>query len=573
MSRYLGKVSQTCYVYPRATITQTHSFQPDNNISYRVFEQGAIELTLPRVSSINISKTYGSDAATCDIQVYDPNNQLHPLGLDVDWGNTTYPALVPNTLIKTYQGYGASLQKTGTWIIDEVNFNNPPDTITISCRDLGKLLIEQTMYPPIIPDEFYPIGFCSTSDKTSNETYKNTSRWIPYTDLSDVIKCLFRIAGFDSWNIETTGIMITLEEMSHMMLIDIISRVKEIVGYQLYFDVNGIPHFEQAPGSGGILPTSSYAITQGAELINISRTIRDANARSKILVHGRTVGGVGNINIIPPQNIQHVSYENRQILNKYCFNYFNPTQDWINFKGWVCGMPADAVDSSAAVNNWVPVARQGSGTNYYGMNCYNAVKNFQIANGIVTSSIVRSTHIEWGDEIQGKSGNYWTVNRYSPGGRTVGNFFGVTKNKWNSGNANVVTTTNEYIPGRTEIDFRPLELISDFVEPNHFLTPLRGQIRAAVHSDEAIENKEQCKKMANLIDFWSNMHNHTISLTVYGQTRYDVGHFVDLYEVATKTRTKVLITGVNSQMDILNGHWTIGLETFDADPAEPITFL
>ena len=585
MARFLGKSSCSILVYPRAIIEVEHGFQPNNGISYRALNQGAVELTLPRVQSIQINKEYASDAATCEITVLDPNNELHPLGNDEDWGNISYPALVPNTLIKTYQGYDTSLEKTGTWLIDEVVFNNPPDLITIRCRDLGKLLLEQTLYPPIIPDTYYPIGFCTQNDKQQNEIYKNTDRWIAYNDLSEVVKCVFRIAGLDSWNVESTGVMITLEEMSQMMLIDIITRVKEIVGYSLYFDVDGIPHFQHAPISGSVIPNSQYMITEGIHINNVSRRLIDTYARSKLLVYGKTLGGVGNINIIPPQDIQHVDYQNRQITHNYCFGnkskqsggvyHWHNDDDWNNFKSWVAGMSAGESDSWDNIS-WIPTERRGSGANYYGMKCYNAVKNFQIQEGLIRSFITNTSAPVWGDEIIGKSGNYYKVKRWSYGGRSpsdrwVGNFFTLAaRNRWNQIHSRVPTSWVEHVPGRTEIDYDELKIVNASFEPNHFLTPMRGQIRIATHSDEALENEGQCAEMARLIDFWSNIHNNTISLTVYGENRYDVGHIVDIFENGTKINTKALITGLSSTMNLENGSWEITLDTFDLEPPEPV---
>lgn len=100
---------------------------------------------------------------------YTYNRGYTPLSLsrwghepDADWGDE----FIPNRVIRTWQGYGTSgasnpwddtkLTLTGTWLIDTVSYGSD-GKISISCRDLAKLLIEQRLYPPIIPLEHYPL--------------------------------------------------------------------------------------------------------------------------------------------------------------------------------------------------------------------------------------------------------------------------------------------------------------------------------------------------------------------------------------------------------------------------------
>jgi hypothetical protein len=94
-----------------------------------------------------------------------------------------YDKLIPNRLLRTYQGYGsdnhganghdrapsdpdyvapwddAHLIITGTWLIDTVTFGTD-GLVTITCRDLGKLLLEQVVYPPMIPLARFPLKYC-----------------------------------------------------------------------------------------------------------------------------------------------------------------------------------------------------------------------------------------------------------------------------------------------------------------------------------------------------------------------------------------------------------------------------
>lgn len=90
---------------------------------------------------------------------------------------------IPNRVIRTYQGYGSQnvdefgeqlmpaddgyvapwddeyLFLTGTWLIDRVNLDSN-GMIEVECSDLGKLLVKQMVYPPLIPMNRFPLKYC-----------------------------------------------------------------------------------------------------------------------------------------------------------------------------------------------------------------------------------------------------------------------------------------------------------------------------------------------------------------------------------------------------------------------------
>jgi hypothetical protein len=94
---------------------------------------------------------------------------------------------LPNRLIRTFEGYGTDGSHepwedskqvlTGTWLIDKVNIDANGD-FSVECRDLAKLLIEQRLYPPIVPLDNYPIEFCSDSEETTTNVIDGTSSTI-----------------------------------------------------------------------------------------------------------------------------------------------------------------------------------------------------------------------------------------------------------------------------------------------------------------------------------------------------------------------------------------------------------
>lgn len=101
--------------------------------------------------------------------------------------------LIPNRVIRTFQGYGsdnfdengehypaghpeyvhpaddAQLVQTGIWMVDRVVFG-VDGFITLECRDLAKLLLEQFVYPDMVPIERFPLIYCPRMEWTESET-------------------------------------------------------------------------------------------------------------------------------------------------------------------------------------------------------------------------------------------------------------------------------------------------------------------------------------------------------------------------------------------------------------------
>jgi hypothetical protein len=82
--------------------------------------------------------------------------------------NDWFGMLVPDNLIRTYEGYGSDLTvpaeldpflvQTGLWIIDSVS-STTDGMMTIKCRDIGRILLDQMFYQPVVPKDFYDEGF------------------------------------------------------------------------------------------------------------------------------------------------------------------------------------------------------------------------------------------------------------------------------------------------------------------------------------------------------------------------------------------------------------------------------
>lgn len=102
--------------------------------------------------------------------------------------------LIPNRVVRTFQGYGSdnfdpygepydpssegyvhpsddtSIVQTGVWLIDRVVFG-VDGMITLECRDLAKLFLEQVVYPDMIPMERFPLTYCPPEEWTEEEEH------------------------------------------------------------------------------------------------------------------------------------------------------------------------------------------------------------------------------------------------------------------------------------------------------------------------------------------------------------------------------------------------------------------
>lgn len=155
------------------------------------------ETEVPNIKSVEMDWNLDSDAAECTITIYnqwmDPNDDWREDNDPRDLGNPGYftwnrgasedaqarwghesniwaNVLVPNALLRVYQGFGGrdksideavddgNLIRKGVWLVDEVRVGTQ-GLIQLRCRDMAKLLIEQMIYPPLIPSDIYPLDY------------------------------------------------------------------------------------------------------------------------------------------------------------------------------------------------------------------------------------------------------------------------------------------------------------------------------------------------------------------------------------------------------------------------------
>lgn len=162
---------------------------------YQRADNGQVEVEVPNVKTVQIDRSIDQDAGTCNIIMYNQNMDAAGVGtagqtetgnpgyftagrassLDAQarWGitsNSWQNVFAPNALIRTYQGFGGhtktlaacitdgNLIESGVWLVDEVTVRSD-GMLDMKCRDMAKLLIEQTLYPPLVPVLKYPLKY------------------------------------------------------------------------------------------------------------------------------------------------------------------------------------------------------------------------------------------------------------------------------------------------------------------------------------------------------------------------------------------------------------------------------
>jgi len=174
------------------------------------FGQANMPLTLPNIKDVKWQRTVDSGVASMTMTLY--NTEPLPVGEppqngDLDQpgfytfsrGNTAHSSrwsrtangwqdwIVPDRIIRTYEGYGFDatvapevdphLYISGTWRIDDVDFTTD-GFITVTCRDIGSVLLDQILFPPVVPFASYPLWFETAHDVANPDVVTTTGGWV-----------------------------------------------------------------------------------------------------------------------------------------------------------------------------------------------------------------------------------------------------------------------------------------------------------------------------------------------------------------------------------------------------------
>lgn len=152
------------------------------------------EMEIPNISNVTIDRSVDQDAASMTIRIknqwmyvngaapdqsvmgqpgYFSPTRGDSLEANARWGhspNDWNNVLVPNALIRVYVGFGAEDDTIANHVaagdlclyfvglVDEVTINTE-GSLEIRGRDMMKLLIDQQLFPPLVPETHYPLNY------------------------------------------------------------------------------------------------------------------------------------------------------------------------------------------------------------------------------------------------------------------------------------------------------------------------------------------------------------------------------------------------------------------------------
>lgn len=162
---------------------------------FQTIDGSQTEREIPNVTNVHSDWSVDTDAGSCTFKVANQWMDVKGVGTAgqvelghpgyftptrgqsneaaIRWGQTANSwanTLVPNAVIRMYMGFGGqdktipnavgegNLIQRGMWLVDSVDIGTD-GTITAKCRDMMKLLIEQQVYPPLIPSSRYPLKY------------------------------------------------------------------------------------------------------------------------------------------------------------------------------------------------------------------------------------------------------------------------------------------------------------------------------------------------------------------------------------------------------------------------------
>lgn len=357
---------------------------------------GRAVVELPNVETITWDKSIDTDAAECSITMSNikmrgnfeaqadesefgfPGYYTPTRGENMDsaarwanhYANEWAGILAPNVILRTYEGYGGQgmdvrsamnaghLRQTGTWMVDRITVSTD-GKIQIEARDMSRLLLEQQLFPPIVPQGVYPLRYCRYIVLEPNETHpEGEKRSGNYKDYAEIVYDLLLWAGFlyDSFPVvaqptyeggpepepgtagfaevhgvlESTGAYadecLPDDLFDKRPIIDAITEIRGIVGYLFWIDEEGAAHFQSPnwfePGNFDEDQTHVDFTPEIDERINMtsySMTLSSENLRTQIIISSEAVPPV------PPYGSSAETYKAyKDAISRA--TYFTPTE-------------------------------------------------------------------------------------------------------------------------------------------------------------------------------------------------------------------------------------------------------
>lgn len=225
---------------------------------YTIFGVKLKEYSAPlNAISINISKGRGG-SNTLNIAVDNTNGRLNPNNPDSD----LYGIIGLNKQVILKQGYGEELVEVFTGLIDSFDMKSFPHVMDISCRDLLKMALDQTV-----------------TELASHTLYFENQ------PLETIFSYLCYLAGLETGEIEATGINIT-KEFSWQSYADAFQFLADLASFEYGADEYGKIYFRRdfQPDDLAI----AYTFEEGQDITSLQYQLSDADLFAKVVVYGKS---------------------------------------------------------------------------------------------------------------------------------------------------------------------------------------------------------------------------------------------------------------------------------------------
>lgn len=87
---------------------------------------------------------------------------------------------------------------TGVWLVDRIT-TGTNGLLTLTCRDMAKLLIDQILYPPLIPSVQYPLQYCRYDDQTYDASFDPREPRVREEGVTADVPLVYKDSSADRW--------------------------------------------------------------------------------------------------------------------------------------------------------------------------------------------------------------------------------------------------------------------------------------------------------------------------------------------------------------------------------------
>lgn len=146
---------------------------------------------------------------------------------------------MPNAQIMVTEGYGTEVVPVFTGLIDDLDLNGKPATITVTARDFGGVLVDEHFFGWAQERRIPQVTFVPRHEINHIPhplPRQNNSHLIPIDDIADIARIVFRWAGFKEWEVEDSGTLLKDRIVCNTgdTFMTLLSTLRDFLGYTFF---------------------------------------------------------------------------------------------------------------------------------------------------------------------------------------------------------------------------------------------------------------------------------------------------------------------------------------------------